>query len=102
MSALIDTTCKPCRGVGRRLHGSAVHPGPCEDCGGTGVVLVCANATALRAHLETRLAELTPTQQRVAGQTLLGGMAYLNLTRNTSQAAWLNAVDEACEFGAAS
>lgn len=29
--------CRACRGRGVRLHGWAICPGPCRDCGGTGV-----------------------------------------------------------------
>lgn len=30
-------TCTACRGRGSRLHGWAICPRPCEDCGGTGL-----------------------------------------------------------------
>lgn len=31
-----EQICRPCRGTGSRLHGWAICPGPCQDCGGSG------------------------------------------------------------------
>ena len=32
------TKCLKCHGRGQRVHGYAMCPGPCKDCGGTGLV----------------------------------------------------------------
>ena len=34
------TKCLACHGRGERVHGWAICPGPCKDCGGTGEVVL--------------------------------------------------------------